>query len=176
MGVDEPMNAKWVGAVCIVLGCGGWGFGIAAQHLRKIRLLRQLLSALDYMQCELQYRCTPLPQLCRQAGERESGKIGAVLLLFAAALEVQTDGDVKRCMAAALSGVQDLPECVRNILVCLGENMGNFDLEGQLKALSQVRYQCSDQLQVLLRNKDGRIRSYQTLGLCAGAAIAILLV
>ena len=52
------MNYKVIGAVCVVAACGGWGFAAAAQYIQLIRLLRQLISSLDYMECELQYRST----------------------------------------------------------------------------------------------------------------------
>lgn len=175
-GKDAGMNLKIIGAALIVLGCGSWGFGIASNHLRKIRLFRQVLSALDYMHCELQYRCTPLPLLCRQAGEREPGKIGKVFIRLASEIEEQICPDVQCCMSAALSEFPELPDAVVQLLAQLGNNLGNFDLDGQLMGLEKIRMLCNENLGVLLANKDARVRSYQTLGLCAGAALAILLV
>ena len=170
------MNHKVIGAVLIIIGCGCWGFGHAAHYLRKIRLFRQVLSALDYMHCELQYRCTSLPLLCKQAGEREPGKIGKVFLQLSAELEAQICPDVSCCMSTALAAFPDLPDTVTQLLLRLGENLGNFDLDGQLLGLEQIRNICNENLGGLLANRDTRVRSYQTLGLCAGAALAILLV
>ena len=176
VGKDVWMNHRLIGAVFIMFGCGSWGFGLATCHLRKIRLLRQVLSALDYMHCELQYRCTSLPDLCRQAGEREPGKIGKLLNRLATEVETQICPDVSCCMSAALAAFPELPDTVVNILAHLGENLGNFDLDGQLLCFERMRNQCDDMLGALLSNKDSRIRSYKTVGLCAGAALAILLV
>ena len=170
------MNHKIIGVVFILCGCGSWGFGLAAHYLRNIRLCRQVLSALDYMRAELQYRCTPLPLLCRQAGEREPGKIGKVFLKMASELEMQICPNVSCCMSATLAAYPELPMAVAQLLAKLGENLGNFDLDGQLQGLEQVRSLCTENLGQLLANKDARVRSYQTLGLCAGAAVAILLV
>ena len=128
------------------------------------------------MHCELQYRCTALPLLCRQAGEREPGKIGKVFLKFASELEAQVCPDVSCCMSVTLAEFAELPAVVSQLLTSLGENLGNFDLDGQLLGLEQVRALCTERLGLLLANKDSRVRSYQTLGLCAGAAVAILLV
>ena len=170
------MNHKIIGMVFIICGCGSWGFGMSAYYLRNIRLYRQLLSALDYMRCELQYRCTSLPLLCRQAGEREPGKIGKVFLRLASELDTQISPDVSCCMSTTLAAFPEIPESVVQLLTKLGENLGNFDLDGQLQGLEQVRSICTENLGRMLANKDARVRSYQTLGLCAGAAIAILLV
>ena len=62
------------------------------------------------------------------------------------------------------------------ILLELGKNLGNFDMAGQLQGLEYARTLCRENLEKLMHNKESRLRSYQTLGLCAGAAIAILFV
>ena len=49
-----------------------------------------------------------------------------------------------------------------------------FDLAGQLKSLKALQRACQDALVSLERDKDVRMRNYQTLGLCAGAALAII--
>jgi len=175
-GKDTPMNYKIVGAICVIVGCGSCGFIITAQYLARIRLLQNLMKALVYMECELQYRCTPLPQLCRQAGKRNQGKIQQVLMLLADEMDAQVSPNVEMCMYAALaqSGLPD--SAVSGILTELGKNLGRFDMTGQLRGLQYVRNLCSENLEQLQHCKESRLRSYQTLGLCAGAAIVILLV
>ena len=61
------MSIKLIGAALIIAGCDGVGFSMAAAHRREESALRQLIGALDYMGCELQYHLTPLPELCRSA-------------------------------------------------------------------------------------------------------------
>ena len=58
----------------------------------------------------------------------------------------------------------------------LGTSLGRFDLTGQLNGLEQVRSHCRRELEALAGNRDQRVRGYQTLGICAGAALAILFV
>lgn len=168
------MNFKLIGAVLIILGCGGFGFLLAAGHRREERTLRQLIGALDYMECELQYRLTPLPELCRQAARESGGTIHSVLLALAGELEAQVSPDVESCMNGALSRIPDIPKSSRMCLRKLGQSLGRFDLPGQLKGLESIRAVCRRELERLSQNRDVRLRSYQTLGLCAGAALAIL--
>lgn len=168
------MTLKWIGAILIVLSCGGFGFLLAANHRREERTLRQLIGALDYMECELQYRLTPLPELCRQAAKESGGVIRDALSALAVQLEDQIRPDVESCMNAALAQIQDLPKSSRICLRKLGRSLGRFDLPGQLKGLEAVRAACRLELNRLSQNRDARLRSYQTLGLCAGAALAIL--
>lgn len=169
------MNLKIIGAILIFAGCGGFGFHLAAGHRREESALRQLIAALDFMECELQYRLTPLPELCRQAAANGTGAVCAVFSALASELDAQISPDISICMTGALLHSKPLPRLTNEAMVSLGKSLGRFDLEGQLKGLEAVRQDCRRKLEKLGENRDVRLRSYQTLGLCAGAALAILL-
>lgn len=168
------MNFKWIGAMLIISGCGAVGFAMANTYRRDEKELRQLIAALDYMACELQYRLTPLPQLCRSAAKDARGCVGHVLGRLAEELEAQTQPDVDGCVRAVLD--EALPGRVREAFEMFGASLGRFDLEGQLKGLEAVRSHCRREVDVLASGRDERLRSYQTLGLCTGAALAILFI
>lgn len=168
------MTYKWIGAVLVIAGCGGFGFSLAASHKREEAALRQLIRVLRFMQWELQYRLTPLPELCRQAAGEARGQVRDVILYLAAELERQEQADASACMKSALARSCDLPRRVRRLLMQLGRCLGRFDLTGQLEGLESVRSACKAELKEMGKNRDVRLRSYQTLGLCAGAALAIL--
>lgn len=168
------MSLKIIGAVCIILSCGGVGFSMAAAHRREEGALRQLIGVLDHMGCELQYRLTPLPELCRSAAADINGCVAQVLGLLAAELESQVSPDAVTCMRSAVEKAGKLPASIRKNFLMLGSSLGRFDLQGQLKGIEGVRIQCRTDLEALEQNRDVRLRSYQTLGLCAGCALAIL--
>lgn len=170
------MVLKVLGALLIVAGCGGYGFVMTAAHRMEEQALRQLLAALDYMQCELQYHMTPLPDLCRQAGQNSKNRIGRLLLSLSEELERNISPDVSSCMDAALQTVPDLPKKATDAFRILGTSLGRFDAQGQIQGLESVRRFCRSELDGLAVNRDSRLRSYQTLGLCTGAALAILFV
>lgn len=170
------MIYKCVGAILVIAGCGGAGFSIAAAHRKEERTLRQLIAALDYMECELLYRLTPLPDLCRQAGQESKGTVGDVFLKLSMELENQFSPDVSSCMNAALSCGKPLPIHTMELFQLLGKSLGRFDLDGQLKGLEAVRESARKKLDQMLHNRDVRLRGYQTLGFCAGAALVILLI
>lgn len=170
------MEYKWIGAILTVAGCGGFGFTLAAMHRHEERSLRQLIAVLDYMACELQFRMTPLPELCRQASRESHGPVREVLLRLGNELDHQISPDVAGCMRTALSAAGDIPKQTSDNLTLLGNSLGRFDLDGQLGGLESVRSACRRDLEALTKDRDVRLRSYQTLGLCAGAALAILLI
>lgn len=170
------MTGKIIGAVLIVCGCGGFGFTVTAAYRREESGLRQLLSVLDFMQCELQYRLTPLPDLCRQAGNQGRNPVNCFFGILAEELEKQVLPDVESCFRASLCRSTRLPSKTEKALTVLGSSMGRFDVEGQIRDLEGVRAYCRSELRIMAENRDTRLRSYQTLGLCAGAALAILFV
>lgn len=170
------MNIKWIGAVLIISGCAVVGFALAAAQRREEKCLRQLIAALDFMACELQYRLTPLPELCGMAAKENTGCVGHALGRLAEELERQVQPGVDACMAAALESIGDIPEKVKEAFRLMGTSLGRFDVEGQLQGLEAVRGYCRRNLEYLTSGREERLRSYQTLGICTGAALAILFV
>ena len=175
-GKDEWPMTKLIGTILVIAGCGGFGMLLVISHKRKEQSLRQLIRALDFMECELQYRLTPLPDLCRQTAMESDGWVRSVFAALAQELDNQISPEVKTCMDAALAKNKDLPLQARRAMQELGQTMGRFDLPGQLRGLENVRQICRQGLEELAVNRDQRIRSYQTLSLCAGAALAILFI
>lgn len=168
------MTFKLIGAVLVFAGCGGFGFARAASHRREEDALRQFLIALEFMECDLSCRLTPLPQLCRNAGNVTGGCVRAFFHLLAEELEAQVAPDAASCVRAAVAATPGLPETLAAQLSELGATLGRFDLPGQLKGLRAASARAKLALDALSENRDSRLRSYQTLGLCAGAALAIL--
>jgi len=170
------MTGKIIGAILIVFGCGFFGFSVTAGVKWEEYMLRQLIGALDYMQCELQFRMTPLPDLCRQAGAEYRNRVGQFFCHLALELENQISPDVQGCVHKAMSTAADLPPRCKEALLMLGTTLGRFDADGQVRGLEAVRSYCRSELDAIAVNRDARLRSYQTLGVCAGAALAILFI
>ena len=167
---------KLLGGVLIVLSCAGLGFQIAGSYYVERQLLAQWISALDFMQCELQYRMTSLPEICRQAAGNGSGEIKTLLYCLAQELDQQLLPDVRGCVEIAVKSVGDLPKSVRECVEELGRTLGRFDTDGQVRQLEAARLNSRKRLENLEKGAQERLRAYQTLGICGGAAIAILLV
>lgn len=168
------MTLKWIGAVFVIVGCGGVGFAMSAAHRRQERELCQLIAALDFMQCELQYRLTPLPDLCRLTAAQCKGNLRSFFLTLASEMEDQIAPEAYHCVNAALVKTSNLTVSVSEALRGLGRSLGRFDLNGQILGLENARHHCRSILEKLSENREIRLRSYQTLSLCAGAALAIL--
>ena len=167
---------KWIGAILIVTSCSSCGFLIAAGKRKEERLLYQLIDILQFMESELQYRLTPLPELCRMAAGETSGILRNVFLNLYRELTWQKQPDAGSCMYASIQRSGELPSRIRRLLVMLGSSLGRYDISGQLQSIQALRKRCDENLESIRKNRDERLRSYQTLGVCAGAALAIILI
>ena len=170
------MTAKLIGAILIICACGGFGFHLSRSQKREEKALQELHSILIYMISELQCRLIPLPLLCYQVSTDCSGSLRRIFAVLAEELDKQITPDANLCMISALKRFADIPETTKILLLRLGKTLGRFDLEGQQTELNHVREECERCLNKLNSNKELRFRTYHTLGLCAGAALAILFI
>ena len=170
------MGHKWIGALLIIGSCSGCGFAIAAGKRREERPLCHLMGVLQLMEADLQYRLTPLPELCRMAAGDTKGILRVVFLNLYRELKWQKLPDAGSCMHAAIQRSGEMPPRVRRLLVQLGHTLGRFDLPGQIQGIRAVGKRCEESLEIIRKNRDERLRSYQTLGICAGMALAIILI
>ena len=172
---DFLMVQLW-GAILVILGCGCIGFLTAASHKNEEKCLRQFISALDHMECEIRFVQTPLPELCRKTALVINGPLRDAFISLASELDDQIAPDVNTCVSAVLQKTNRLPELTKTAMELLGSSLGNYCREGQLTGIESVRAESKRLLEIHTNNQDARIRSYQALGLCAGAAIAILFI
>ena len=170
------MEYKWIGAILVIGGCGGFGFAVAREARSLEKLLRQLLETLDFMESELQYRLTALPELFQLCGLRTGGCLRRLFLDFAGELDKRSAPQVEQCLRVCLDRQPGIPGRLRRLIYQLGKSLGRFDLPGQLKGIAAAKESCKRELRELERNREQRLRSYRTLGLCAGAALAVLLI
>lgn len=170
------MRYRWIGAILIIGSCGGCGFSMAAAKRKEEQLLCQLLRILQLMEAELRYRLTPLPELCDMIARETSGILRSVFQNLCRELTERKLPDAGSCMAAVLQSTGEIPITIRRVLSHLGHSLGRFDLDGQLQGIQSVRKRCEHLLERIQKNRDERLRSYQTLGICAGMALAIVLI
>lgn len=166
---------KIVGSLMMIVGCWAVGYGMCSSHRRQIRAMEQLLLALEWMQWELNCNMPVLSRLCRGASQQCSGSVSAVLRKLAEELEGQIVPHPAACMMAAMNAVPGLPAAAGEQLSLLGQSLGCFDLQGQLSALEAAGQRCGLVLEGLRRKQQEKAGNFQTLGICAGVALVILL-
>ena len=168
------MNYKFIGILLIGISCSALGFFMASNTRKELLYIQEFIDILNYIECELNFRLTTLPNLCRQVSAK-SKSLGLVFSDVANELDNQISPDVSTCMAVAIRKHRYPSEGVRGLLLDLGNSLGNFDLRGQILEIQELRQKCVRMRNEAEVSKNNRIRCYQTLGVCAGAMIIIIL-
>lgn len=170
------MTIKLIGAFFVILGCGGFGFLVAHNVRKETMCLRQFIIALDYMECELNYRLTPLPQLCTMTATVVTGPIQQYFVFLAEELKNQTAFSAQMCALAAMDRCTSIPASICRNIEVLAHSLGTFDIAGQLKSIRVINEECKRALELISQDQGPKLRSYKTLALCAGAALVILFI
>lgn len=126
------------------------------------------------MGTEIGFAATPFARLCERAAETDGDAVGAFFRSLAkTALRPELPAEGRTRSAAREAGLS-LPQPAMTALERLFDGFGSFDREGQLCQLRLAQAELARLDEELRQSMDGRCRSYQTLGLAAGAAILIL--
>ena len=167
---------KMMGIVLVVLGASGTGFSMAWSVRHNTAVIQQLLQSLVQMRSEIAYRRTPLPELLRLLAAASRGEVAVVWNLVADGVCQRQEETVGKIVRSSLAGMRApaFTGPVRQILQVLGDGMGAYDTEGQVRAITLAETRLQELLQQSRAEQGGRMRSYCTLGICGGLAIAIL--
>ena len=159
----------------LILTASLWVGFHAAQRLRRTHeTLRDLSVALELIAGEISFAATPFAPLCRRAGEGRSEPVHRFFDILAREAErpdFTSEGLTRRACEEA--GVY-LPESAAAALERLFDGFGRFDREGQLGQLRLVESELAALSGELSGQMEGRCRTYQMLGLTAGAAVLVL--
>ena len=169
---------KEIGALCIVLSTSFVGFGFAGSIRRQARQLAAVLEALGYLKGEIVYRRTPLAQVFAMLPAAVSdAAVGAFFRRCACAMEDDRTRSARSAMRIALEQTPQLAlsQAAQQTLLTLGASLGQFDLDGQCRAIELASARLETQLSQLEQGRSARCRSYATIGICAGLAVAVIL-
>lgn len=171
------MMIRVFGAALVVLGSALFGFGAARQIKRTVSQLEMLDTAMHLMECELSFVSPPLPRLMRTVSKDTQGPVSALFANYAKLLSDPSTKDTEEAMRKALEMTKrlSLPAGTVFSLLEFSQTLGRYDLPGQLSALSSARCRLSGQLERLRSEQKDRCKTYQTLSICAGLAVVILI-
>lgn len=169
------MILRWIGAMLVLGACGWMGFSMANGCIGQVRCLKQLKRGLELMSCQIEYRRTEMPELCEILDAACPGPIGLLFRELGMELRSGNGNDMAAAMALAVERTPELSKEAGGILLELGRSLGKLNLEGELRSLAEASRETSRLLEESEKEQAGRIRSFRALGVCGGAALAILL-
>ncbi len=169
---------RLVGIIAIVLSAGSVGFRIAGSLRRRCNMLRQLLTAFGVLKNEIAFCGTPLPQAFALMAVTVQDGPERVFSAIARQMEHRRWLTPHSAMEQALRDESELgqDEEVARLLLDLAAGLGKYDRDSQLQTLDRVTGELQSLLQTAEQERSIRSRTYKTLGICAGLAVAILLI
>lgn len=161
----------------IVLGSSIFGFGASSAVKRQMKTLRDLQTALFSMKNEMLYSMAELPDLLLLLSQKVRGAVGSWLLSSGRKLQNEPTASVTDVMMECLecNDAMTYSNATRSILYTLCLSLGKLDADGQIRAIDKALEELTAQRKYMEENRDLRVKSYRILGICAGLALAVVL-
>ena len=166
-----------IGAVLLVAGCGGLGFGAVSRLDGRARDLRELAAGLEALQRELGWRLSPLPKALEAAAEGAQGRAARFFKFCAQGAESLAGTPFQQLWQEGLAqcplrlGRED-----RAVLEQLGPVLGRYDGDSQRQAVEDALVGLHRQHAQAVEDQRRLGRVYGVLGVTAGLFLAIVLI
>ena len=165
---------KLIGVALIVASAGWVGIGMSVSLKKRMELYQTAMQALQLLKNEIAFCGTALPQAF---GLLAASCEGMLALVFSSA-----GRRMDRCpwispaeaMRQAVSCLED--HQLKNIFLRLGQGLGNYGLDAQIQAIHAARDQIARLLETLDATRKEKSKVYETMGICVGLSVAILLI
>lgn len=168
------MTIRMCGAALTLLSGVLYAVKVTKEHRRKEACFEELQLILEHFVWQLQTNLSALSVCCQAAAGCGKGQMGTLFRQLALRLEQGSGADPGNCMEELVMA-QNLPAQLRQRLFQLADTLGRYDLSGQIAGIQAVQALCRRDLQTLESERTKTVKSCRVLGLCTGAAVAILL-
>lgn len=165
---------RWLGFILVFSGGAATGILMAHSVRRKLEIYRELISALELMRGEIEFRLTPLGEICKQLSSVCKKPLSLIFSHVADDFISAPGRPSGVQMRRALRG-QTLPEAAKVVLTELFDSFGKQDIYAQLRAIDLAERRIQLTLDELQREKKERCQTYRTIGVCTGLAVAVIL-
>lgn len=165
---------KYLGILFIVCSTTYMGFHLANGFRIRRKQLMQFLRCLPIIRNEIAFCGTPIPKIFRLISEHTEGEVHEVFGNVSNKMEKNKTMTPAEAMEETLTARKYT--CLVPRLLELADKLGNYDLEAQITGIDQVRSQAELQMAELEQERAQKGKVYESLGICAGLALAILLI
>ncbi len=151
------------------------GYILSARVSRRVYELERCVSLLGAFKHQLEYTLSTIERIGYELNMREEYLKIDILPAFLEAVEQGTP--VPNAWRQASNGTQMLlTKDERTLLADLADIIGAAELHGQLNGIEYCKLVLEDHLKLARTEKENRTKLYQTLGMLAGAVIAVVLI
>ena len=168
---------KLIGVIFVILSSGTVGFRLARQLRQRCTMLRQLQSGLHVLKNEIAFCASPLPKAFARVAASLDGPMAEVFAKVSGSMD-------KHCWLTPFSAFRQAlrdavgirqEDKIRTILLELAGKLGQYDLDSQMQGIELAMNRLEEERQNAEQERSVKSRTYETLGICAGLAVAIIL-
>ena len=168
---------RWFGFILIVTGAAASGSLLAAGVRRSVRQCTAMQNALAFMKAEIEFHLTPLDQISMQMASMLPQPLSLVFRSVSRDIRRMPGVLPGSLMRRALNVHRNkiTPE-LSKILADLFELLGKQDVLAQVRAAELAEARLKQEIHRIEAEKKDRCRTYRTIGICAGLAVAVILI
>lgn len=178
--MNLQVGIKIAGAILVIAGSSGYGYGLAAQYGQRLRELEQLRQMVFLLKGQITYASAPLSEAFEIVGRRTEGALARLFCRVSERIDTQQGEVFYKIWQEEVDGSEkdglSMEKADRQSLRELGEHLGFLDKEMQERNLLLYLEQLDLRIGHLREHKQERCRLYISLGIMGGLFLTVLLV
>lgn len=168
---------RYLGFILIVCGGSGCGIMLARETHKTLELYLQCAIALTYMKNEMEFHLTAVDQIAFELSNILPKPLATVFHNLYSSMCVAPGIALGLQMEKAMQrNKRPLPNNLKQIMIRLFDLLGKQDLQAQLSAIQLAEKRINREIERINAEKYERSRTYRTIGICTGLALAIILI
>lgn len=167
---------KWIGLICVLLGCNGIGFSNAFSYDRQIAVLDQIRQMMHYIEEMVGLQKLPLTEAIGRCALRMSDPYKAYLENIAGKMELFCGEDIALIWQKQSQDLQRLlgKKYYEGFMHCMDQT-GFASASEQAKAIEHYVRQLDTTIKALKLERNEKCKLYQSMGIIGGLFICVLL-
>ena len=171
------MLIKTIGAILIIAGAASIGLAQRLRLARRVKILGDIIAALDLMYSEISCVCTPTEELLDKLCNTTEEPVKSFFQDCKERHQKRRDMPFELVWNLSLRDAEylELASQEKQVLLELGNTLGRYNAEEELRAISHARRNIEGHLKAAqdVRARLGRL--YGNLSLLSGIALVIIL-
>ena len=168
---------KAIGAVLVMAGTMGLGWRGVERLGERVEVLRGLQGSVAYLEEELAFRFTPIPQLLEQLNQNRKGAVGSFFGNVHGKMEERDEATLRQSWRQSVEETFPmLRDEEKKTVAELGEVLGQYDAQTQVQALKLAGERLAG-FYLAAREERGSLgKVYLALGVAGGLATVLVLI
>lgn len=167
---------KTVGAVMVIAGTVGLAWREVNRLRERTKVLRSLQGTMSYLEEELTFRLTPLPNLFEHLAKNRQGGVSRFFQTVWDAMDMPESSMRQNWVQAARKELSILKEAERQTVEELGEVLGQYDAQTQAQALRLAGERLAGAYAEAKADQQRLGKVYLALGVAGGLATVLVLI